>query len=239
MTAATVSRIKASCSCGKKYMVKPEFTGKRVRCKCGEAFTVPPVEESEATPIEKLCVWCDARIGPEETACESCDREAEQRTSEAERARSLPWWKSRKTRITAAICVITIIVAGIYQTQLNGPEFVKFYFAMGVVCCVAILVARLTSCPIAAFVALLLAFEAIGAIRYGYGLTQGMHRFGMLGKMMLFGPVGIVAIPFLDRFGESSGGGGSSSWGDSSYSSCGSSCGGGGCGGGGCGGCGG
>ncbi len=239
MTSATASRIKATCSCGKKYLVKPEFAGKRLKCKCGEVFTVPAVDESEKTPIDRQCTWCDARIGPEESICESCAREAGERASEAEREKSMPWWKRRKTWITAAICSITVIVAGIYQTQLNGPEFVEFYFAMGIVCCVAFLVARLTSCPIAAFVILLLTFEAIGAIRYGFGLTQGMHRFGILGNMMLLGPIGIVAIPFLDRFADSSGGGGSSSWGSSSYSSCGSSCGGGGCGGGGCGGCGG
>ncbi|MGC6446144.1 MAG: hypothetical protein ACON5J_06935, partial [Rubripirellula sp.] len=101
------------------------------------------------------------------------------------------------------------------------------YFCVGVVCFIACLIVRFAKFSIALLVVLVLSYEAIGAIRYGYGLSQGMRNFGFLNLMMLFGP-----IAFIAAVSEGSGGSGGSSWG-------GGGCGGGGCGGGGCGGCGG
>ena len=109
----------------------------------------------------------------------------------------------------------------------RAPSFLILYFYLGVVCFIACLIVRFAKFSIALVVVLVLSYEAIGAIRYGYGLSQGMRNFGFLTQMMLFGP-----IAFIAAFSEGSGGSSGSRWGG------GSSCGGG-CGGGGCGGCGG
>ncbi|MGI9442653.1 MAG: hypothetical protein ACR2N1_09320 [Rubripirellula sp.] len=241
MSTAALSRIKTACSCGKKYLVHADLAGKRGKCKCGKVFTVPTEDEAVANIPERMCPWCGTWITADESVCEACEREAAKEDAASENAATrgspqpfkapkdcMPWWSSTKHQVIGGICAVTVLIAGIYQTHLNGADFINFYFGIGLACCIAIFIARLTSCSVAVFVMLLVTFEAIGAIRYGYGLTQGMHRFGFLGKMMLFGPVGIFAIPYLDRL-NSSGGGGSGGGGG---------CGGGGCGGG-CGGCGG
>lgn len=369
MSTATSSRIRAACPCGKKYIVDAKFAGKRGKCKCGEFFEVPMIQNAT---LKNQCRSCGVTLGTPRTFCKKCERKAAlveakstANVNQSETAVSLGrtigvvivcalvvivsvifhvnlrasgfvsffallglvaaasiisarligstkkfvqelmiavlvsygivalsrgfvvyfnlrshevpelyllvavlgplavwviafldrileevhkadssvssqhWWDDPKVRLVGGCAAAAMLVAGICQTQLDGPGFLSFYFSVGVGICVALLIARLTSCPIIALLTLPLAFEAIGAIRYGYGLSQGMHRFGMLQKMMLVGPIGIVVIPFLDRILTSTGGG--SSWGGScgSSSSCGSSCGGGGCGGGGCGGCGG
>src|SRR4051812_1514565 len=36
--------------CQKSYAMKPEFAGKRVKCKCGEKFTFPAANAPEASP---------------------------------------------------------------------------------------------------------------------------------------------------------------------------------------------
>lgn len=359
MSTATSSRIKAACSCGKKYLARAEHSGKQCKCKCGKVFTVPTQEKAEAAIPEKECPTCSARIGPEEIWCKACEREAVVSEAKAEADVSLArtigiatvcglivvvagiyqsqlkasgfliffvllgvlcaisiiaarllgiskrfvreltiaalvsygvialircvfvlsdvrapdsfelllllavlgplivcviafldaillefyepetsasgamesWWNDPKIRIAGGFAAATVLVGAIYQTQLDGPQFVKFYFALGVGICIAFLIARLTSCPTVGLIILLLAFEAIGAIRFGYGVTQGMHKFGNLGSMMILGPMGFA---FVSGVGQASG-----SQGSGSSCSSGSSCGGGGCGGGGCGGCGG
>ena len=233
MSTATSSRVKAVCSCGKKYLVRAEFAGQRSKCPCGKYFSVPPQEDSEVPAPEKKCPWCGVSIGTDESACETCEHEANR---QATRGTSDAWWTQKKNQNIGTICAITAILAGIFQTQLDGPGFIWFYVVMGIACCIGFVVARLTACSAVVFIMLLVAFEAIGAIRYGYGLTQGMHKFAILAMMMLFGPLVIAAIAFLDQFADTSSGGWST-WGCSGGSSCGSSCGGG-CGGGGCGGCG-
>src|SRR4051794_21497346 len=43
-----------TCSgCGKTYVWKPELAGKRVKCKCGEAMTVPASMEAAAPPPQE------------------------------------------------------------------------------------------------------------------------------------------------------------------------------------------
>ena len=234
MSTAISSRVKAACSCGKKYLVRAQFSGQKSKCQCGKFFTVPKQEKTESVIADKACPWCGARIGTEESDCKNCQDESQKRV---DREASAGWWEQKENQIIGGICAATVVIAGICQTQLDGPAFLWFYLAIGVACCIGFCFARLTACTTAAFIMPLVAFEAIGVIRYGYGVTQGMDRFSILGMMMLFGPFVIAAIAFLDQFADSSRSG-SNSWGCSCASSCGSSCGGGGCGGGGCGGCG-
>ena len=334
MSTATSSRIKAVCSCGKKYLVRAELSGKRGKCKCGKRFTVPTQEKAESSVLEKECPSCGARIGPQDIMCKACEREAVVSGAKSEADVSFElrmgigtvcglivlvaviyqlylkvlgfeiffvllgvlcaisiitmrllgrskrfvfevtiaalisygvialsrcvfvfydvsspesfelllvlavlgplivcvvayldeillafyepdtsvsdpveyWWNDPKIRIAGGCAAVTVLGAGVYQTLLDGPEFIEFYQVLGIGFCIAFLVARITSCPTVGFLVLLLAFETIGAIRFGYGLTQGMHKFGELGQMMLFGPIGIAAIPFIDKVFLSGGG---------------------------------
>lgn len=240
MSAATSSRIRYTCPCGKKYVARAELSGKRAKCKeCGEAFTIPTPQQAEVETHEKTCPWCGVRIEPNKTFCKACKRKMAER---ADGETFVSWRGIGKNLLVAAICTATVLIASVYQQQLDGPEFISFYTMMAIACCIGLLVARLTHCSVVTFIVLLVAYEAIGAIRYGYGIQHGMHKFGKLTSMMIIGPFIIVAIPFIDKLGNSqgssSGGGG---WFASGCSSCGSGCGsgcGGGCGGGGCGGCG-
>lgn len=228
LSVAELSRIKAACTCGKKYVVRAEVAGKKIRCTCGEVFSVPTAEEvPQATP-EKMCPWCDAGITEDQEACEKCETEAATETLQVESETTHSASEIRSQIVfTSAICLPVVFGVSLYQFQLKGPEFLKLYFCVGVVCFIACLIVRFAKFSIALLVVLVLSYEAIGAIRYGYGLSQGMRNFGFLTQMMLFGP-----IAFIAAVSEGSGGSGGSSWG-------GGGCGGGGCGGGGCGGCGG
>jgi len=233
LSVAELSRIRATCTCGKKYVVRAEVAGKKVRCNCGEVFSVPTTEEVQQATTEKMCPWCDAWITEDQEACEKCETDAAKDAAmqiESETTQSAPEIRSQIV-FMSAICLPVVFGVSLYQFQLKGPEFLDLYFGVGVACFIACLIVRFAKLSMALVVVLVLSYEAIGAIRYGYGLSQGMQNFGFLTQMMLFGPFAFIAV-----FGEGSGGSGGSSWGGGS--SCGSSCGGG-CGGGGCGGCGG
>ena len=228
LSVAELSRIKAACTCGKKYVVRAEVAGKKVRCTCGEVFSVPTTEEVQQATPEKMCPWCDAWITEDQEACEKCETEAatEALQVESETTQSAPEIRSQIV-FMSAICLPVVFGVSLYQFQLKGPEFLDLYLGVGIACFIACLIVRFAKLSMALVVVLVISYEAIGAIRYGYGLSQGMRNFGFLTQMMLFGPFAFIAV-----FGEGSGGSGGSSWGG------GSSCGGG-CGGGGCGGCGG
>lgn len=154
-----------------------------------------------------------------------------------------PVWRQSEFQFIAAACAMIVVFAGIYQLQLNGPQFISFYFVIALICCIIMVIARVTGAPLACLILAVLTFEIVGAIRFGYGTMNGMRRFSMLGQMMMLGPIGLFVVTYLDQVLGSIGSG--SGWGDDGssgfFSSCsgGSSCGGGGCGGGGCGGCGG
>ena len=91
-----------------------------------------------------------------------------------------------ETYVVSAICAITIFGCGLYQTRLNGPEFLSFYFYVGVFCGAGLLLARFTSRSLVTILLLVVTFEAIGLIRYAYGSSQGMSRFQNLFQMMGF-----------------------------------------------------
>ena len=128
-------------------------------------------------------------------------------------------------------CGVTVVLAGLLQVFLNGPEFLALFAVLGLFGIGTVWFAPKNDWGTTrVFLAVFLAYESIGLIRLGYGLTEGMERFGFLYQMMALGPFGMAwatsahDLMRIDRY---------SSWG-----SCGSDCGGG-CGGGGCGGCGG
>lgn len=225
LSVAELSRIKATCNCGKKYVVRAEVAGKKVRCTCGEVFSVPTTEEVQQATPEKTCPWCDAWITEDQGVCRKCETEAatEALQVESETTQSAPEIRSQIV-FMSAICLPVVFGVSLYQFQLKGPEFLQLYLGVGIACFIACLIVRYAKLSMALVVVLVLSYEAIGAIRYGYGLSQGMQNFGFLTQMMLFGPFAFIAV-----FGSGSGGSGGSSWGG------GSSCGGGG----GCGGCGG
>src|SRR4051812_38319331 len=50
----TVDQAKFTCeSCGKSYKWKPEFAGKKVKCKCGFVMTAPKAPKRAAPPPPK------------------------------------------------------------------------------------------------------------------------------------------------------------------------------------------
>jgi len=232
MSNTTASRIKAACTCGKKYVVRAEVAGKKVRCNCGEVFSVPTTEEVQQATPEKMCPWCDAWITEDQEECEKCETEGAKQAERVEQLESKEsdsgFWRSNEVVFASAICLPMVFGVSLYQIQLKGPDFLTLYFGVGVACLLGCLVVRYAKFCVAVAIVFLLSFEAIGAIRYGYGVSQGMRQFDQLFNYMIFGPLAFVGA----LFGEGSGGSGGSSWGG------GSSCGGG-CGGGGCGGCGG
>ncbi len=366
MSTLTSLRIKAVCSCGKKYFVQTKIAGKKVKCKCGKTFTVsspgepvPLQEKKKAVSAPQKCLACGAKSDTEKPLCHACEHRPRVSPMKADSnslssaltiavvcgvtaivaiviqsklkspsahlffvalgglcaisiitARCLrcsasivrdltiaallsyacvfffrclsvlfsvrssesfenlalaaiisplivgaisyldrivlelegsdssslgTLWHDPKIKIAAGLGIITVLVAGMHQIELTGPEFLSFYFALGVGFCIAFLIARFTGCSATVFIILLLAFEAIGLMRLGYGLTQGMHKFETLGQMMLLGPFSFLMVSAVGQGGSSGSGLGG---GCSSGSSCGGG-GGGGCGGGGCGGCGG
>lgn len=151
-----------------------------------------------------------------------------------------PWWKNPVLLgLTITFVIATLFAAGI-QRSLRGPDFLTLYFWFGVFCLGGVIVARFTSCStLAGLVVVVLAYELVGLARYQYGISHGMHRFGIMTTMMWMGPLGAAFVAFMTFSGDGGSSFFSSGCGSScSGSSCGSSCGGG-CGGGGCGGCGG
>ena len=239
MSVAELSRTKVACTCGKKYVVKSEFAGRRVRCSCGEIFEIPSIEEIDEPAEEQRCFMCEAPIGEGKEVCSKCDGEEtkEDLTEDDEEKVPTEWWNSDQVFYTGVICLLIIIGVSLAQTQIDGWNFLKLYLGLGFACIFGCLFARFQSLCWSAVFMFVLSYEAIGAIRYLYGTFQGMSNFGLLFRMMLIGPC-LCMMCFLDY--SSSGSGGGSSW--SSIGSCGSSGGsscGGGCGGGGCGGCGG
>ena len=237
MSIATSSRLKASCVCGKKYSIRADLAGKTCKCKCGKRFKVPARDQSQAAVPERMCPDCGVWISKDESACNSCRQKADQRASEqleqtgysepTSADLTTPWWERTETYVVSAICAITIFGCGLYQTRLNGPEFLSFYFYVGVFCGAGLLLARFTSRSLVTILLLVVTFEAIGLIRYAYGSSQGMSRFQNLFQMMGFAPFVFLSLMSMGK-GSGSGSGGWSGGG----------CGGG-CGGGGCGGCGG
>ena len=148
------------------------------------------------------------------------------------------WWKDKGVQFGVCLSLLIILIAGVMQTQLNGPDFIVFYLVLGLLSGGTLLVMRLSKWSPLTFVLIILAFEIVGLLRYAWGMSQGMQQFALLFKLMFYGPIGILVIAHIDAIFEGVGNGGGH--GSSSGSSCsiGSSCGGGGCGSG-CGGCGG
>ena len=239
MSVAELSRTKAACTCGKTYVVKSEFAGRRVRCSCGKIFEIPSIKEIDEPAEEQRCFMCEAPIGEGKEVCSKCDGEEtkEDLTEDDEEKVPTEWWNSDQVFYTGVICLPIIVGVSLAQTQIDGWNFLKLYLGLGFACIFGCLFARFQSLCWSAVFIFVLSYEAIGAIRYLYGTSQGMSNFGLLFRMMLIGP-GLYWMCFLDYSGSFSSSG--SSW--SSMGSCGSSGGsscGGGCGGGGCGGCGG
>ena len=238
MSTLTLSRIKVTCSCGKKYLVRPELAGKRGRCKCGQVFTVPTQKKEISTPKEKICPECGGSLGGF-PICTFCARKTADKT--AERLKELDKKSVKKSQVissntskailfTSAGCVSAVLLSQLTHKHLNGPEFLVLYFCIGFACFLGVYCARYYSWSVIVALLLIASFEAIGGLRLNHGLSQGMHNFGNLIMMMVLGPAVMFFFSFAD-FGSSSG---ASSFG--SYSSgCSSGCGGGG----GCGGCGG
>ena len=235
MSVAELSRTKAACTCGKKYVVKSEFAGRRVRCSCGKIFEIPSIKEIEEPAQESVCFLCKTPIGQDQEVCAKCDNKKTKEDLKEEDFNKVPtaWWNTTQVLFTGGICLTVIVGVSFLQSSLDGRDFLGLYLGIGLTCFLVCLLARLQSLCWSAVFMLVLSYEAIGAIRYLYGTSQGMSNFGLLSKMMLIGPF-FFMMCFLDN--SSTGSGGGSSWTSHGYS--GSSCGGG-CGGGGCGGCGG
>ncbi|MGI9473237.1 MAG: hypothetical protein ACR2NZ_16975 [Rubripirellula sp.] len=281
MSTVTDSSIKATCECGKRYLVRASLAGKRGQCECGKTFVVPAGApsvlcsdcNSAIPPGEHFCAFCSTALAeqsgqpewnkPGGYAAEQAAVKAKKRKKKKQKRRKRPvkpvtpaashpplwekaggdlpapepaWWQNSIFKAITIVALVTLLVSSVWQTTLNGPEFLQLYFFVGLMCVVGIVVARTTSCStLAGVIVMVLTFELLGLARYGYGLSHGMSRFGMLSTMMLFGPIGAFALGFAESSGSS---GGSGFFSGGCSSSCGSSCGGG-CGGGGCGGCGG
>ena len=256
MSNVTASRIKAACSCGKKYLIRPDIAGRRVRCRCGSIFAVPLATEPGSPDPTMTCRWCDNAVSENQQVCDGCKEEkiAAIKSGPVTTAGDAPsrWWNQKDVVYTAWICGVSVLLISLFQMTLIGPYFLLLYLFVAIGCAIGLIVAKSEDCSIAVYIMVIASFELIGAIRYSYGLSRGMRQFDMLEMSMLFGPVAIVLVFFLittDGVGARSGwtcsssshyahSCSSSSCGSSCGGGCGSSCGGG-CGGGGCGGCGG
>ena len=248
MSNTIASRIKAACTCGKKYLIRPDVAGKRVRCKCGSIFEVPLAEEPKTVEPTRTCRWCDATVSDNQQVCDGCKEEkiAAIKSNPVTSAGDAPptWWNKKDVVYAASICGISVLLISLFQMSLIGPYFLLLYLFVAIGCAIGLIVAKSYDCSIAVYIMVIASFEMIGAIRYSYGLSRGMRQFDMLEMSMLFGPVAIIVVFFLittDGFGAHSGRTCSSCsyhGHNCSSSSSSSSCGGG-CGGGGCGGCGG
>lgn len=248
MSNTTASRIKAACTCGKKYLIRPGIAGKRVRCKCGSIFEVPLVAEPRTVEPTRTCRWCDAAVSGNQQVCDGCKEEklAAIKSNPVTSAGDAPptWWNQKDVVYAASICGVSVLLISLFQMSLIGPYFLLLYLFVAIGCAIGLIVAKSYDCSIAVYIMVIASFEMIGAIRYSYGLSRGMRQFDMLEMSMLFGPVAIIVVFFLittDGFGAHSGRTCSSCsyhGHNCSSSSSSSSCGGG-CGGGGCGGCGG
>lgn len=237
---SSAARVRGACACGKKYSIKASLAGKTARCKCGQLFTVPSAETMRPKVI---CPFCRMKHRGAGSVCRRCGDKAIHEPANSDRgsADQAPppsvWWKDTGVHLGLCVFLLVVVVAGAVQTQMNGPDFIGFYVVLGLLSGGTLLVLRHSQCSPLAFVLIFLAFELIGLLRYAWGTSQGMQQFALLFKLMLFGPIGILAVGYLDVIIKESGN--SSGYGSScGGSSCGSSCGGGGCGSG-CGGCGG
>ncbi|HYO11222.1 MAG TPA: hypothetical protein VER17_19810, partial [Tepidisphaeraceae bacterium] len=86
-----VAEAQFSCqSCGKSYKWKPEFAGRKVKCKCGTVMTAPaksparpaPREDEDGPDLDALYSLADegklaAAAAPAVIRCPSCHEELE------------------------------------------------------------------------------------------------------------------------------------------------------------------
>ena len=227
------------CRCGKKYRVRPNLEENSVRCySCGESIDVPLAARQQSDPFDALrCDKCDTILAPSQTQCLRCtendpslsDWDVTDTTNDY--VPPVPWFRNRKLAWLAIAAFVIVTTASILQLQMSGPDFLGLYLIVGVLSIGLCLFAKFTDCStIVGTLVAVAAFEAVGIIRYVYGLSNGMSEFGMMHRMMLFGPMVLFFVSAAEKSG-------SSGWIIGS-SGCGSGCGGG-CGGGGCGGCGG
>jgi hypothetical protein len=198
------------------------------------AATQCPCCGSELLPDVALCLECgyDLESGEQLEQGEALTDKSPQ-TKSALRLREQTEALQNFSRFTIATGIL-VLIASFSQIFMSGPTFLFMYFLIGLAGCVAILMAHGTHAilPLAPTLAIcFVAYELIGAIRWWYGVTQGMHRFTILMWMMILGPAA-VAVALISPHVDFAGGGGGGGCG-------GGGCGGGGCGGGGCGGCGG
>jgi len=193
MSVATSTRIKVTCTCGKKYLVRSDLIGKRGKCKCGEAFTVP-APTFKATPQKKKCPWCSTQIGINKVSCQPCER----RTMRGSSSKIDFASTNANLAIVAGAMSLMVLICAIWQAKLNGPEFLVVYGSFLVICCLGGIAVRVLGCPRQAVAIIAIGFVLLGGIRYGYGVTHGMHNFTILALMMVLGTITIAVLPFID-----------------------------------------
>ncbi|MFT5323153.1 MAG: hypothetical protein ACI8P0_000999 [Planctomycetaceae bacterium] len=227
MTDTKKTTIQITCECGKKYRCRSQRIGKTVRCKsCGnsirvtELMGVKPAWSSDETLRFQEDTMPGGRFGL-----------------------TIVNWSS-----TWGIALLSIVlIAGVFQSTLDGPAFMTMFVALLVTIVVAGLVIRIAApTHLKKYVAAgLITYEMIAIVRLIYGMNVGMSRFDNLKAMMVVGPIAVCVAAFISLDGAGSNNRGSSFCGGWSGGGCSggdSGEGGGagaGCGGGGCGGCGG
>ena len=236
--------IKVACECGRKLIAPDSLAGQQTACPHCQASIVIPTsaagQAAQASPRpskRSLCPGCQQPLPSSLVVCLECgfNRRLGRKmvptvVVSPERQASQRLWG----RIAPA-CGATVVLASLLQMLLNGPDFLILFGVLGLIGVVTLVVARKNEWGITlVFLVVFLSYESVGLVRWWYGLSAGMERFGFLFWMMGLGPFALLlAASEIDY----------SSSGSSGCSSCGSSCGGGGggsCGGGGgCGGCGG
>ncbi len=245
MSKTTSSKFRVTCKCGKKYLVRSDLEGRKVRCRnCNEEL------ELKRRVAKKEPIWCPvcfSKLDRKDPVCKSCNRKNEEYGPAPKIPEKTPGILSLIAaslinllpqnpvqRSWIIVCSLIVIVISILQIWCSGPVFILLFFCLGVGLAITCICARMTSqFTMGRALIGILTYEAVGLIRLAYGFTHDMHRFGLLVMMMFLGPLILLCVASI-------GSGGSADWSSNyhSCSSCGSSCGGG-CGGGGCGGCGG
>ncbi len=96
MSAVSETRIEASCSCGKRYLLRSSLAGKMGSCKCGSTFVVP----SQSPPT--LCPTCNSAIPLGHFFCPFCNESiAEENSRMAATSSNSFKSKDHSTKLTA------------------------------------------------------------------------------------------------------------------------------------------
>ena len=221
--------IKVKCDCKHRFRAKARLTGRMVKCpNCETSMTIPPLNADMVSADGQEWAACPECTGPLLATAVICDN-----CGFSKRTVGLLKAKDDIFRQRLVPCVlIAAVLACLVQTQLKGVEFLWLYSFLAICGGVTAIGADFHDLgKIRTFIACVILFEVVGVVRFLYGSSIGMEKFGFLFMMMAGYP--LLGAMFLSKNANN---------GDDSGWFLGSSCcggGGGGGGGGGCGGCGG